>query len=236
MVKDEVLQAVRRQICDLYGYDENLKFVGATQPFPLFEKAQLESRDFLRFAAEDSVDLSEERNRVNCLGNCKRAIDAQLDQLISQLGFQPASKKERWNSPRKFEFISESGLVAPRILQRVNQLRNRLEHEFAAPKQKEVEDALDAATLFIAYAEIVSIPVLNWTLGNKLRFKYDNKEMTFRFFEQGADSVPLFELSYGEPGFQEFYDFLTKAVPAMQREKGVDTGLLRVTHIGIHGS
>jgi hypothetical protein len=232
--KEEVLRDIRRQMCDLYGYDENLKFTGAAQLLPLAEKPQLEARDFLRFAAEDSKDLSEGRNRVNCLSNCKRAIDAQLDRLISQLGFRPVSKKERWNSPKKIDFILNSGLVAPRILQRLNQLRNRLEHEFAGPTAKEVEDALDVATLFISYAENVSIPVLNWTLRRKLTFKYDYEEMTFHFFEKnGSDYTPLFTLSYGEKGFQEFYDFLTRTVPAMEREEGFDTALSHVTSISI---
>jgi hypothetical protein len=41
------------------------------------------------------------------------------------------------------------GVVVPRILNKIVRLRNMLEHEFHLPKQTEVEDAVDVATLFL---------------------------------------------------------------------------------------
>jgi hypothetical protein len=166
--------------------------------------------------------LKKERHRVNCLGNCKRAVDAQVDRLIGRLGFFPLARKQSWNIPRKLDFIRESGVVAPRILQNVTSLRNRLEHDFAPPSREQVEDALDVATLFVSYGELVRIPSMNWTLSSKLTVRYDYDEMVFRFYEKDPSDLPeakpLISLAYGDQGFQSFYDFLMKTVPSMERK------------------
>jgi len=226
MKKNEIIAEFKREMRGIYGYDENLKYVGTARPSPSAAegKAFLEPRDFLNFALEDSLTLDKERSRVNCLGNCKRAIDAQIDRLIGRLGFLPLARKQRCNIPTKLDFISQSGLLAPRILRNMNRLRNRLEHEFAPPSKRQVEDALDVATLFVSYADLVRVPGMNWTLSSKLSVRYDYETMVFRFYEADpSDSdedtnPPLVSLAYGEQGFQDFYDFLMKAVPSMERK------------------
>jgi hypothetical protein len=222
----EIVAEFRRQLCHLYGYDENLKFVGTARSDTRAteSRAFLEPRDFLNFAVEDSSELEKERNRINCLSNCKRAIDSQVDRLIHSLGLLPLANKERWSIPKKLDFISGSGVVAPRILRNVNQLRNRLEHEFAAPSQLQVEDALDVATLFISYAELVRIPSLRWTLSNKMTVRYDYDEMSFDFFEkepsdsEQGERAPLFSLAHGDQEFLDLYDFLVRLLPLMERK------------------
>ncbi len=225
MGKNEIAAEFKRKLSSFYGYDQSLHFVRAINSPPVATglKASLEPRDFLDFAIEDSAALEKERNRVNCLGNSKRAIDSQVDRLVQRLGFFPLARKERWNIPRKLKFISQVGVVAPRILRRLNSLRNRLEHEFAPPSKEQVEDALDVTTLFLSYAELVPLPSLNWGLPDKSTVRYDYNEMIFRFYDENPDLsekdvAPLFSLACGEHGFQDFYDFLVRVVPLMQRK------------------
>ena len=45
------------------------------------------------------------------------------------------------------------GIASPRILNKVNKSRNLLEHEYRKPKKDQVEDAIDAVTLFTKYTE-----------------------------------------------------------------------------------
>jgi hypothetical protein len=215
----------KRKLASFYGYDQEFRFVRNTKSEPRATgiKESLEPRDFLNFAVADSGALGDERNRVNCLGNSKRAIDCQVDRLIQRLGYLPLARKERWDIPRKLKFIERVGVVAPRILRRLNTLRNRLEHQFSPPAKDQVEDALDIATLFISYAEIVQIPSLNWSLTDKLAVRYDYERMSFRFFDHRLsvvedDADPIFSLGYGEASFQDFYDFLVRVVPEMQRK------------------
>jgi hypothetical protein len=225
MKTNEAAAEFKRKLCSFYGYDQDLRFVRETKPAPLATglKASLGPRDFLDFAIADSVTLDEERNRVNCLGNSKRAIDSQVDRLVHKLGFFPLARRERWNIPRKLKFISQSGVVTRRILRRLSTLRNRLEHEFAPPSKAQVEDALDVGILFISYAELVRIPSLNWSLTDKSTVRYDYNKMIFRFFDKvpdfSVDDVsPLFSLAHGEEGFRDFYDFLVLIVPMMERK------------------
>jgi hypothetical protein len=224
MDSNEIFSTFRSVLCRLYGYDENLKLVGPPKSPAKESKAFLQPRDFLNFAIQDSEALKSERNRVNCLGNSKRAIDAQVDHLIRRLGFLPLARKQRWSVPKKLDFIVQSGVIAPRILRNVNQLRNRLEHKFASPSKRQVEDALDIATLFISYGELVRVPSMNWGLSSRLCVRYDYDEMVFRFYEKNLSDVdedqnrPRLSLAYGDEGFQEFYDFLMKTVPLMEKK------------------
>ena len=229
--RDDVIESFKRELSDFYGYDENLKYVGAPKSLlPTEAKAFLEPRDFLNFAVEDAVALERERNRVNCLGNCKRAIDAQVDRLIKRLGYWRLARKQGWNVPKKLNFISDSGVVGPRILRNVNILRNRLEHEFSPPSKEQVEDALDVATLFVSYAELIRIPTMNLTLASKLSVRYNYEEMVFDFYEADPSDLPEDEvlpscsLAYGDKGFESFYDFLVKVVPLMERKRDLPGG------------
>jgi hypothetical protein len=112
MRKNEIADEFKRALCSFFGYDQNLHYIRATTPSAVATglKASLGPRDFLNFAVEDSEALEVERNRVNCLGSSKRAIDSQIDRLVQRLGFLTLARKERWNIPKKIEFISEFGL------------------------------------------------------------------------------------------------------------------------------
>jgi hypothetical protein len=213
----------RRKLCSVYGYDENLKYLGRHKATRVQEgpKAFLEPRDFLQFAIDEAKTLEQEKSRTNCLSNCKRAIDAQIDRLIRKLGYSPLARRQRWNIPTKLDFISDSGIVAPKILHQVNRLRNGLEHEFALPSKPDVEDALDVATLFVSYGELVHVPTLN-ICTEKETVHYDYDAMVFHFFDTDPgwpepEVEPTVSIPYDDPRFQDFYNFLMKIVPSMAR-------------------
>jgi hypothetical protein len=97
---------------------------------------------FLNYAEKD-LELNSTQGNINALTNAKRAIDCQIEQLIKVLGL----KREK-QFPKKIEQIKNIGMFAPRILVKVNQTRNLLEHEFINPERHQAEDAVDIATLF----------------------------------------------------------------------------------------
>jgi hypothetical protein len=86
--KQKYVAEFKRKLASFYGYDERYQFVRNTKSEPRATGIQesLELRDFFNFAVDDSASLGEERNRVDCLGNSKRAIDCQVDRLIQRLG------------------------------------------------------------------------------------------------------------------------------------------------------
>jgi uncharacterized protein YutE (UPF0331/DUF86 family) len=60
--------------------------------------------------------------------------------------------------PKKIERLRALGLLAPSLLRKVVDMRNILEHEYPTPELKNVEDALDIASLFVMSASALFIP------------------------------------------------------------------------------
>lgn len=118
-------------------YYERMSFTDLEFPF------EIHAQHFLDIAEEDllSNDL---RGNINALTNAKRAIDCQVEAIIEVLSLKKARQ-----FPVKLEKINEIGLVAPRVLKRLNKLRNELEHDFVSPSRDDVEDFIDVASLFI---------------------------------------------------------------------------------------
>ncbi|MFT3663949.1 hypothetical protein [Piscinibacter sp.] len=98
---------------------------------------------YLEFAEKD-LRLGGSRGLVNALTNAKRAIDCEISTLLACLGLP-----EPRNFPERLDRIRDLGLVAPRVVRKVVQLRNVLEHRYYKPSRVEVEDAVDVATLFL---------------------------------------------------------------------------------------
>ncbi len=53
----------------------------------------------------------------------------------------------------KIDTLKDIGIIAPRILKKINTIRNLLEHRYKLPNKGEVEDAIDIATLFLEYTK-----------------------------------------------------------------------------------
>lgn len=80
--------------------------------------------------------------------NSKRAIDYQIDTVLHCFGFLEGVKKERYNFPKKINLLNTLGVTAPSILEKVNRIRNEIEHEHKQPTKSEVFEAIDVAELF----------------------------------------------------------------------------------------
>ncbi len=53
-------------------------------------------------------------------------------------------------------WLTDLNIIAPKILRKINKNRSLLEHDFKKPKREEIEDSLDAVTLFVAYVKRLS--------------------------------------------------------------------------------
>ncbi len=100
-------------------------------------------KEYLEFADKDLL-VNGNHGLVNSLSNAKRAIDCQITNLLSVLGLKTSG-----NIHTKIQRIEDIGILAPRIIKKVNKIRNLLEHEFYKPTNDEAEDAVDIATLFV---------------------------------------------------------------------------------------
>lgn len=49
--------------------------------------------------------------------------------------------------------LNSTGIIAPRILNKINKSRNMMEHDFYCPNASEVQDFADVILLFISYTD-----------------------------------------------------------------------------------
>ena len=106
-------------------------------------KTPIKPKEYLEFAERD-IQGKDLRGAVNALSNSKRAIDCQVENIIASFGLP----KKR-NFPERLELIQSLGLVAPRIVRKIVQTRNLIEHGYAHVGVADAEDAVDIATLFV---------------------------------------------------------------------------------------
>ncbi|EGQ8512300.1 hypothetical protein P3594_07945 [Vibrio parahaemolyticus] len=132
---------------------------------------------FLEYAEKD-LESKTELGNVNALTNAKRAIDCQIEQLIKLLGLKKAKQ-----FPQKIEQIKSIGLFAPRILVKVNKVRNLLEHEFVNPERHQAEDAVDVATLFVKLSNTVL-----YHFSHDFQASEDCQNFSGQYYEMGINA------------------------------------------------
>ena len=108
--------------------------------------------EYLEFMEKD-LDGTEKRDLINGLSNAKRALDCQIEMLLYALCLKDYSDKGHFGIPKKIDLLNKVGIVAPRILNKINKIRNVMEHEFYSPGKDEVQDFADVVLLFIAYTD-----------------------------------------------------------------------------------
>lgn len=105
--------------------------------------------DYLSFAREDLYAGDEARNIINAVGNAKRALHLQVETICNGYGYKSKSK----DFPPKLNFLRQIGVIAPKILEKMNKTRNRIEHAYYCPTFDEADDFIDIVELFL-YATI----------------------------------------------------------------------------------
>jgi len=183
---DEIVKCKERSVVANISMDEK----AFQYPF------KLTSLDFLNFAKEDFTEKNT-RNLINSLSNIKRALNCQIDQILFIFGFLEKSKKEKWNFPKKVEFIKDIGITSPEIIEKINRKRNLIEHEYDIPSYEDVSDAIGITELFIE-----SVKPIFYRYYKELEVHDDSKGIGFPCIYLDFDyKKHLFEISYeGEEG------------------------------------
>lgn len=116
-------------------------------------KDPLSASNLIDFAIADLKDgdvaaSASPRHLVNALSNAKKALHLRLEDVC--LGFGCGSLKSVKSFPKLIAYARNCGVVAPRVLERLNSRRNMVEHEFDVPKKEDVENFVDVVQLFLA--------------------------------------------------------------------------------------
>lgn len=166
--------------------------------------------EYISFAEKD-LELKDTRGRINALSNTKRALDCQIDSLIYAFGLHNLPKKKLRNIPCKFDLIKELGIIAPRVLSKINSVRNLVEHEFVRPSQEQVEDFYDIVHLFLLSTEkyILNFPhschLENDEREEWLSFDYDRKEGFIEFSVHSNDDKKVIKIYSSDENYITVY-------------------------------
>jgi hypothetical protein len=125
---------------------------------------------FLEFAQLDFAQ-GDTRGYVNALTNCKRAIDWQINKSLDCFGMSTSHK----SLPKKMAILRSMGILAPKIIEKINSIRNGLEHEFTIPSAEDVENATDIVELFVSALDhrLANIPSQVWIMSKLDRLASD---------------------------------------------------------------
>lgn len=131
---------------------------GAHLSYPEFD---LTPRDFLEYA---KIELQHSVSNpgspihiINCVSHLKRAIDCQLDVFLSQVSLYNLIKEQNLKFEKKLNFLKDAGIIEANSIARLNQIRNKLEHEYKIPDIVEIEVYYDLACAFITVLEATTI-------------------------------------------------------------------------------
>lgn len=127
--------------------------------------------DFAISDFEESTNDTSGKSLINSLGNAKRALHLQVETLANAFGFKNAVCNKRYpNFHDYLDYCEQCGIVTPRILKKLNRVRNAVEHEYYIPTKGETEDFIDVVELFLFATErfIYQFPTfLEWLPGSQ---------------------------------------------------------------------
>ncbi|MFV8760229.1 hypothetical protein ACSMDK_09585 [Yersinia enterocolitica] len=104
---------------------------------------------YLQDAIDDLKSGQERRNFNNAIRNAKSALHMKVDILCRSFCGDAYFKLSLKNFPQKLDFLESIGIVRPRIIDKINKLRNKIEHEYRDATLEEAEDFIDIVLLFI---------------------------------------------------------------------------------------
>lgn len=119
---------------------------------PVVERFEVEPHEYLQWA-EAALEQETTAGDVHAILDAKRAIDAVTDRLLDIAGID----RRTLSRGRRMEAIVMMNVAAPRIIRRMTDTRNRLEHEYERPSHSDAETAVDVATLFFAASRHLEI-------------------------------------------------------------------------------
>ncbi|MDK2981975.1 MAG: hypothetical protein PWQ55_2322 [Chloroflexota bacterium] len=123
--------------------NKNLKFFDEGGAYlPVYE-LDTDPYEFLR-QAEMDYERGGLSSEINSITNSKRAIHCQTDQAIYTLGYTPHRDYRK-----NIDLLEKLGIVTPRIIKKVSDSRNLLEHEYKKPSEEQILEALDLAYLYV---------------------------------------------------------------------------------------
>ena len=88
--------------------------------------------EFLEFA-DNALALETKEGIVNAVSNLKRALDCQMDMFFESINLKSIFDKKNLKFEKKTQFLADIGLMQNRTINKLNSMRNKMEHEYKIP-------------------------------------------------------------------------------------------------------
>lgn len=197
--------------CDEFVVD------GATNIIFDIPSYEITPKDFLKYA---QIDLYENniKGKVGVISNLKRALDCELDMFFEAINLKDIFNKYNLKFERKTQFLSDIGMFPNKSVNKLNQIRNRMEHQFTIPSVGDLEVYYELVWNII---EIVNLNLQLMTMGeieaivkkNEEEFyfsdSYDVENRSFKFLIHNNNNKE-YQLTISLKR-QEDYEEFTKA-------------------------
>jgi hypothetical protein len=180
---------------------------GGNLDFPSFEFTPLE---YLEFAQDELGDKDSESigvpNSLNCVNHLKRAADCAIDTFFHILHLYDLFKKRNLKFEKKTELLNAMGLFNPRSLNKLNTMRNKMEHEYNSPDSVNLElyfelvqgfvYALDGYMYMLALnAEMFFISAEKESFQGGMSVRYDFEKPSIIFELEEGENKDLLEFN-----------------------------------------
>lgn len=179
---------------------------------------------YLQDAIDDLKSGSSRRHFNNALRNAKCALHMKVDILCQCFGGEKFFKTLKF-FPRKLDFLEDIGIVRPRIIDKINKIRNEVEHEYRDATQEEAEDFIDIVMLFIEATKYLNTrfpielefgplnKITTYGVLFKLECKFKNGELVFVFHDKdGFDlrNLKRHSVNVGDENYRAWVKYIIK--------------------------
>lgn len=184
----------------------------------------LKPNRYLQDAIDDLNSGSERRNLNNAVRNAKSALHMKVDILCLSFCGSEYFQKNLRNFPRKMDFLEGIGIVRPRIIDKINKIRNEIEHEYRDATLEEAENFIDIVLLFIEAtkylnsrfpcdADFHGLAVSDEGYLRRVVSNWEKGELIFYYSKQEPrrlDNMETYSIKVGDDRYAQWVKFLLK--------------------------
>lgn len=103
---------------------------GSSINIPIYDISPEEFLDF----AESAIASGTKEGIVNAVSNLKRALDCEMDMFFECINLKRIFDKKNLKFEKKTQFLASIGLFPIQTVNKLNLMRNKLEHEYKTPE------------------------------------------------------------------------------------------------------
>lgn len=104
---------------------------GSDISIPIYDISPEEFLDF----AESEIASETKEGIVNAVSNLKRALDCEMDMFFESINIKRIFDKKNLKFEKKTQFLANIGLLPIQTINKLNFMRNKLEHEYKTPEK-----------------------------------------------------------------------------------------------------